>query len=92
MLRQPPSLLGFPRQSPSSALACAEQRAALAQCQSSNGEHLSHPQKVEKGLPQTLPSACEAFGIELLLALHPTSWKLFERFLLFFRQKAIFKA
>lgn len=55
------------------------------------GEGLSHPQKAAKGFPQTLPSPPDAFVIELLVALHPTSWKLFERFPPYSDKKAIFK-
>lgn len=48
VLRHPPSLLAFKRQSPSSALARAEQRAAVAQCQSSNrGGPLPRPKSRE---------------------------------------------
>lgn len=47
---------------------------------------LSHSQKAEKGLPQTLPSPYDTSVTELLVALQPNSWKLHE-VSSFFRQK-----
>lgn len=79
-------------------MAGAEQGAACAQCQSSGQGGLSHHQNQRKDFHRhTFLSRCEPFVIELWVALHATSWKLFERFPLFSdhkkkKKRAVFKA